>query len=211
LARSGIVEQLRTRRILSGLTRSVDPDAVILDVRGTADFMRPMLLLIAGTVLAALPFVRRKAAPTAAPLTTDHEAPLPSVPATLPAKVPAPVPKLPKLLLLNLEVTATPDCVEKAPPLGSRRELIQILSGVITDLDLSPTGYVLTRPDGSLTLDLGPHDPIPTVVVDARGEAGVALVKEVLLMTGWRAFVPKTGLFVTVTDLDAIAALAAVE
>jgi hypothetical protein len=118
---------------------------------------------------------------------------------------------LPKLLLLNLEVTATPDCVEKAPPLGSRRELIQILSGVITDLDLSPTGYVLTRPDGSLTLDLGPHDPIPTVVVDARGEAGVALVKEVLLMTGWRAFVPKTGLFVTVTDLDAIAALAAVE
>ena len=46
-------------------------------------------------------------------------------------------------------------------------------------------------------------------MVVARGEAGVALVKEVLLMTGWRAFAPETGLFVSVDDLDAVAALAA--
>ena len=36
----------------------------------------------------------------------------------------------------------------------------------------------------------------------------VALVKEVLLMTGWRAFAPKTGLFVSADDLEALAALA---
>jgi len=68
---------------------------------------------------------------------------------------------------------------------------------------------VLARPDGSVQIDLGTRDPVATAVVVARGEAGVALVKEVLLMTGWRAFAPKTGLFVSVDDLDAVAALTA--
>ena len=36
----------------------------------------------------------------------------------------------------------------------------------------------------------------------------MALVKEVILMTGWRAFAPKTGLFVGADDLEALAALA---
>jgi hypothetical protein len=208
LVRSGMVEQLRTRRILSGLTRSVAPDAVIVDVRASPDFTRPLLILFAGIVLAALPLVSRSATSTAAPSVKAQDSPLPAMPGASPATVPTAVPKLPKLLLLKLDVTATPECVEKAPPLGPRRELIQILSSIISDLDVSHTGHVLTRPDGSLTLDLGPQDPVQTVVVDARGEAGVALVKELLLMTGWRAFVPKTGLFVTVNDLDTIAALA---
>ena len=212
LARSGIIEQLRSRRLLSGLTGSTAPDAVIVDVRGTPDFLRPSLILMAGILLAALPFVRRKSAarvaaagflPGNVPATSPGKAP-----ATLPGMVPATVPQWPKLLLLKLEVAATPDSVEKAPPLGSRGEVLQILCGVIADLELSPSGQVLTRSDGSLTLDLGPHDPVPTVVVDAHGEAGVALVKEVLHMTGWRAFAPKTGLFMTVNDLDAIGALA---
>jgi hypothetical protein len=50
---------------------------------------------------------------------------------------------------------------------------------------------------------------VATAIVDARGEAGVALVKEILLMTGWRAFAPKTGLFVTIDELASIGALAA--
>lgn len=202
LARSGMVDLMRSRRILSGLTQSIAPDAVIVDANGRADFMRPILLLLAGLALAALPFIRRKPARAAPPAVAA------AGPATMPAAVSTTFPKLPKLLLLNLEVTATPESVEKAPPLGSRREVTQILSGVIQDLEASPASHVLTRADGSLTLDLGRHDPVATVVVDARGEAGVALVKEVLLMTGWRAFAPKTGLFVTVNDLDAIGALA---
>jgi hypothetical protein len=79
---------------------------------------------------------------------------------------------------------------------------------VIPDLDISKSP-VLTRPDGSVRIDLGLRDPVPTAVLVAHGEAGVALVKEVLLMTGWRAFAPKTGLFMSVDDLDGLAALAA--
>jgi hypothetical protein len=201
LARAGYVERLRSRRILSGLTTAVAEDAVILDVHGTPDFIRPLLSLAAGIVLAALPFIRRGPRPAAA--APDQNTVSPSVPATVAA--------LPKLLLLKLDVNATPDAVETAPPLGPRDELIQILSGVVPDLEVNQNRQLLMRPDGSLTLDLGAHDPVPTVVVDARGEAGVALVKEVLLMTGWRAFAPKTGLFVTVDDLTALGALAATE
>jgi hypothetical protein len=220
-ARAGLIEGLRSRRILSGLTAPVAEDAVIVDVNGTPDFMRPLLALTAGLVLAVLPLARRKLIHRTPD--SDWNTPDPSVPGTFPAKVPATFPatfpakvpapvseavRLPKLLLLSLDVTATPDAIESAPPLGERHEVIQILTGVVPDLEAQPSNPRLARPDGSLTLDLGAHDPIATVVVDARGEAGVALVKELILMTGWRAFAPKTGLFVTVDELTAIGALA---
>jgi hypothetical protein len=115
---------------------------------------------------------------------------------------------LPRLLLLALDVSAGPEAIETAPPLGTRAEVAAILHGVIPDLDISKSP-VLARPDGSVRIDLGPRDPVPTAVLVAHGEAGVALVKEVLLMTGWRAFAPKTGLFMTADDLDGLAALAA--
>jgi hypothetical protein len=115
---------------------------------------------------------------------------------------------LPGLLLLNLDVSSGPEAIETAPPLGARPEVVTILRGVIPNLEMDDSGRRLTRSDGSVKLDLGSGNPVPTVVIEARGEAGVALVKEVLLMTGWRAFAPKTGLFVSVDDLEALAALA---
>jgi hypothetical protein len=116
--------------------------------------------------------------------------------------------RLPQLLLLALDVSAGPEAIETAPPLGSRADVATILHGVIPDLVVSASP-ILIRPDGSVRIDLGSRDPVPTAVLVANGEAGVALVKEVLLMTGWRAFAPKTGLFVSIDDLDALAALAA--
>jgi hypothetical protein len=115
---------------------------------------------------------------------------------------------LPRLLLLNVDVMSGPEAVENAPPLGMRHEVVKILCGVVPDLESTGGDNAIARPDGSLRFELGWIDPVVTVVVEAHGEAGVALVKEVLLMTGWRAFAPKTGLFVTTDDLEALAALA---
>ena len=67
---------------------------------------------------------------------------------------------------------------------------------------------MLARPDGSITLDIGAQETVATVVAEVHGQAGVALIKELLLMTGWRAFAPKTGLFVSTDDLESLAALA---
>jgi hypothetical protein len=234
LVRTGVIERLRSQRILSGLAPPIASDAVIVDLQGTPDLVRPGLALVAGAVLVVIalwPLRRRRPAAevslpaqppvTALPADIGHsqydpelafdelaeQRPAPAVEPELKPKV-IPV-SLPRLLLLALDVSSGPEAIETAPPLGSRAEVVAILRGVIPDLAFEPTRAVLTRPDGSFSVDLGPHDPVPTAVLEARGEAGAALVKEVLIMTGWRAFAPKTGLFVSADDLEALAALAA--
>jgi hypothetical protein len=229
LARTGFIERLRTRRILSGLAPPIADDAFVVDLNGRRAILRPAIALVAGAMLALIalwPARRHR-------LATDSTAPGAPPPAidqlssrddvehgiagtlppedvavnTVPARESAVA--LPRLLLLALDVSAGPEAIETAPPLGSRSDVIAMLVGVIPDLAPDAARAVLARPDGSVKVSLGPHDPIPTAVVETRGESGLALVKEVLLMTGWRAFAPKTGLFLGADDLDAIAALAA--
>jgi hypothetical protein len=230
VTRAGLVERRRSRRILSGFATPVAPDATILDLGGTPNFMRPGVAVAAGLVLAALPWLllgrapsSQERAPQPAPagsklgslveyeqdeyFPVTHHQDSDRAAGAVVADHAQPV-TLPKLLLLNLDVSSGPDAVESAPPLGTRAEVEAILCGVIPDLNVGRTERVLARPDDSVRLDLGAHDPIATAVVEARGAAGVALVKEVLLMTGWRAFAPKTGLFVTPDDLEALGALA---
>jgi hypothetical protein len=238
LVRTGIIERLRSQRILSGLAPPIAENAVIVDLHGTPNFVRPGIALGLGALLAGLAFWPLQREPAAARpgggSTTPPGLPPPVLPAELasgqfdpdlafeelpgprhapavrPGAGPAVVPvSLPRLLLLALDVSAGPEAIETAPPLGSHDEVVAILRGVIPDLVVDHLHAVLARPDGSVRIALGPDDPVPTAVLEARGEAGVALVKEVLLMTGWRAFAPKTGLFVSAGDLEALAALAA--
>ena len=210
LVRSGIIERFKTRRVLSGMG-GVAADAVIIDLHEEAAAGLPLLALAAGVLLglvALIPSRATRGAPApAGPLTPQPDA-APGASAAGLAPKAATVP-LPRLLLLDLAVTAGPDAIETAPPLGSRRDVVAMLTDVIPDVRVDATGRTLSRPDGSIAVDLGPGDPVATAIVDARGEAGVALVKEILLMTGWRAFAPKTGLFVTIDDLASLGALAA--
>jgi hypothetical protein len=233
LVRTGFIERLRSQRILSGLAPPIAADAVIVDLHGTPDFVRPGLALVSGGLLALIALWPLRRGQTAAvvvvpslPLSAlpadiefsqydpdlafDELSEQRQVPTLRPDVSPKAIPvSLPRLLLLALDVSSGPEAIETAPPLGSRAEVVAILRGIISDLAVDPTRAVLARPDGSLRVDLGSYDPVPTAVLEARGEAGVALVKEVLIMTGWRAFAPKTGLFVSADDLEALAALAA--
>jgi hypothetical protein len=235
LARTGLIERWRSRRILSGLPPPISEEAVIVDLHGRPDFLRPALALIGGGLLALAALWPRKTPTQEKSVQASTTAPLPvpdgdtmhasqydpdlafdeltearhAAQAAAVGVTPRPnAVRLPQLLLLALDVSAGPEAIETAPPLGSRAEVVSILHGVIPDLDVS-RNPILMRADGSVRIDLGTRDPVPTAVVVGNGEAGVALVKEVLLMTGWRAFAPKTGLFVSVDDLDALAALAA--
>jgi hypothetical protein len=237
LVRTGIIERLRSQRILSGLAPPITANAVIVDLHGTPSFVRPAIAVGLGALLALLAFWplkrERSAARPGSASAVPSGLPPPVVPAQLassqfdpelafddmpgpryvavarPDRAPQAVAvSLPRLLLLALDVSAGPEAIETAPPLGSHDEVVAILCGVIPDLGVDRLHAVLARPDGSVRIALGPDDPVPTAVLEARGEAGVALVKEVLLMTGWRAFAPKTGLFVSAGDLEALAALA---
>ena len=238
LERTGFAERWRSQRQLSGLTPPPAAGAAIVDLHGTPDFVGPAAALLASALLGLLalwPFMRAGSGANVV-VSTPDSSPMP--PPVLPvdrassqydpelafdelaeeSQAPAMQPvtvatatqaSLPRLLLLALDVSSGPEAIETAPPLGSHADVVAILCGVIPDLAVDQIHAVLARPDGSVKIALGPDDPVPTAVLDARGEAGVALVKEVLLMTGWRAFAPKTGLFMTVDDLEALAALAA--
>ncbi len=216
LVRAGFVERLRTRRVLSGMT-SVAPDAVVLDANARPDFLRPLLALSAGILLGILAFDRRRLAKSHGVQTAQisaMQAPVAAEPpegqrGEMPMVPPASGAAVPRLLLLDLQVSAGPDAVETAPPLGSRQQVRAILIGIVPDLQPRGGHRLLSRHDDSLRLDLGDRDPVATVVADARGEAGVALLQEVLRATGWRAFAPKTGLFVTIDELAMLGALAA--
>jgi hypothetical protein len=215
LARVGTIETFRTRRILSGFATSIAPGAIVIDLRGQPDYVRPALALAAGGLLAfiALRFGRRSTSRVRGSDAADADIARESrelnerSPAERTSAGEQP-PLLPRLMLLNLDVTSGPDAVESAPALGARQDVIGILCGVIPDLVVDDRQRLLGRPDRSITLDLGTIDPVSTVVVEARGEGGAALVKELLLMTGWRAFAPKMGLFLGAHDVDAFGALA---
>jgi len=229
LARVGVLERLRSGRILSGLGTPVARNAVIVDLQGTPDLVLPLVALAAGASLAGLAFWPSKVRPStsrstaivdgapridppaaaaAAPPFNLDEDDRPPAAASRPVMATRGV-SLPRLMLLAVDVSSGPEAIESAPPLGSRSEVEAILRGVIPDLSPGARPATLARPDGSVIVDIGAAESVATAVVEARGEAGVALVKEVLLMTGWRAFAPKTGLFVSADDLEALAALAA--
>lgn len=211
LVRAGILERLKTRRLLSRMAgTAVAPDALVVDLHGRAAAGLPLLAFAAGVLLgvaALMPGAKRGAVRFG-----DEATPRPDIAGAPNAAAQHATPSgatLPRLLLLDLAGTAGPDAIETAPPLGSRRDVAALLAGVIPDVHADAAGRVLSRNDGSISVDLGLQDPVATAIVDARGEAGVALVKEILLMTGWRAFAPKTGLFVTIDELASIGALAA--
>ena len=225
LVRTGIIERLRSRRILSGLAPPIAENAPVVDLDGTPDFLTPGLAPWperCSRVLAFWP--PRHGPPAAAPpsprrrfkrcrsvsnlrsLESSQHDPehafdelselreFPTSPRAHSSAV-----ALPRLLLLAIDVSSGPEAIESAPPLGSRADVAAMLRGVISDLTGDERQSLVAarwiRQSRSRALD-----PVPTVVVEARGEAGVALVKEVLLMTGWRAFAPKTGLFVGADD-----------
>ena len=212
LARAGVVERWRTRRIVSGLTSTpVAADAILLDLEGAPDFVRPVTALAGALLLALLAFAlpRRRRRESAATIGAPAPASVPLVAAAaspLPPSLSQAV-MLPRLLLLNLAVADGPEAVEAAPSLGQREQVIAILRGVVPDLVVTADRRVLYRDDNSLRIDLGPAAAVAAIVIEARGEPGAALVKEILLMTGWRAFAPKTGLFVNGDELTVMAAL----
>lgn len=213
LIRGGAIERARTRRILAGLRGPVAEDAIVVDLDGVPDFVQPGLAIGGGVLLAALALRRRREAPVDA---DDRDVPPPadeglhSEPRSMTASGPTPLaaPALPRVLLLALGASAGPEAVETAPPLGARHDVIRRVCEIVPDLHTGHASRILARADSSLTLDTGDADPIATIIVDTRGEGGVALLQEILLITGWRAFVPKTGMFVTLDELKAIAALA---
>lgn len=108
---------------------------------------------------------------------------------------------LPPLMLLNLAPGDTQDDIESAPPLGSQDEVREQLSAALPGIVFDQAGHgTFTAGAGSVDVDLRTEEPVYTAVLTVRGAAGPVLAK-LLDETGWRAYAPKPGAFVSAADV----------
>jgi len=194
-ARSGVMELLRTRRALGGLSAPLAPQVVVLDLHARPDFLFPGVEAVLG-VLLLIPSLRllgRRAPVRAEP---------PAI-AIAPDAASRPAPRrLPGLMLLNLDPEADASAVEHAPPLGTRGEIAQRLSDTFAGFHVDGEGRgTLHGNDWSLSLHLGAEDTVWTVTADARGDGSIGALETLAATTGWRLFVPKHGVFMKAADL----------
>jgi hypothetical protein len=111
--------------------------------------------------------------------------------------------RLPRVMLLKLDLSAGPEAIEMAPPLGTKDDVTALLREVFPDLEIDQAGRGAHEgPDHTLAVDLGRHDTVYTAILDARGQTGITALRWVLETTGWRAFVPKAGRFIEADSLE---------
>jgi hypothetical protein len=205
----GRVEMLRTRKALSAIRAPLADDFTILDLRVTPRLLWPAIEAAIGLqallVFLFLLLTRRRsrradvsddgiADTDEPPMRERLSPPEESEPQFHP-------PVIRGLMLLNLPETATLADVETAPALGSAEEVRSKIGKVLGGIQFNEVGRATyNRPDFSIQFDLGRRDPVHTAVVHLEGDAAARVFGRLLAQTGWRAFAPKRGAFVTVGE-----------
>lgn len=169
----------------SGLLRAAEASApVLVPAIETA----AALLLLAALVLS----FRR---PAAAPLREDP-------PAAADEPVHRPSPEYRRLMLVNLPPYAALSALENPPPLGTQSAVRSALAGVLPGLSINEAGVAQYHQQGhSIRLDVGSDAEVVTATVDVTGLEARRALKQLLERTGWRAYAPRLGRFLTVGEL----------
>jgi hypothetical protein len=190
VARSGFIENLQTRRSLQSFPVPLDPGYDVIDLHARPSYVVPAvesgvgLLCVLLFLIGARP---RRAQPASAPAA---------------AVAPAAATPLPAMLLLNLGKQAGIDAIEHAPPLGTRAGVIATLQQALPGITVDERGTgTISRPDHTMTVDIGVADPVWTATLRANGDGAVAAVKALAEAADWRVFAPKRGAFVDISDV----------
>jgi hypothetical protein len=109
------------------------------------------------------------------------------------------------LLLLNLQPADGTAHIETAPPLGSRARVIGAIEAVVPGIRFTDGHGELTGEGHHVTLDLGADDPVHALVAAAEGDGGLEILIALLRETGWRAYAPRSGVFIEPDALDLFA------
>jgi hypothetical protein len=194
VARAGLLERLRARRMLSGLSSPVAPGAVLVDLNARPRILVPAVVAGAGVValLIATMLVLRRRAPRAVATGAPAGAAAPTEAAGVRHRV----------LLLALPPGAGPDAIEHAPPLGGLDSVRAVVERHVSGLRFDDANRAaVSDGNGSIAIDLGRDNTVHTAVVDAQGDRGTAELQRLLSETGWRAYAPRSGSFVELAQL----------
>lgn len=113
-----------------------------------------------------------------------------------------PSPEYRRLMLVNLPPYAALSALEDPPPLGSQSAVRSALAGVLPGLSISDAGVAqYHQQDHSIRLDVGSDADVVTATIDVTGLEARRALKHLLEQTGWRAYAPRLGRFLSVGEL----------
>lgn len=122
--------------------------------------------------------------------------------ARITAAIGRPLPEFRRLLLVNLPPYAALSALEEAPPLGTQASVRAALSQVLPGIKFNDHGLgQFNAPDHSILMDLGTEPQVWAATFDVTGEAAPGALRHLITQTGWRAYAPKLGRFITGEDL----------
>ncbi len=193
---------LRTRGGLGAMKAPLEDDFTVLDLDDRPRLLVPVLESLGGAVaLLALLFGsalgRRRRIQPGDGLAGDAVAASPS-----PAATPRPERQWRHLMLVNLPPHAAPGALEGAPPLGGQAAVRSALARVLPGITFSAEGVGhFNGPDHTIRLELGTAPEVWTATIEVNGHAGSAALRRLVTQTGWQAYAPRLGRFLTSEDL----------
>ena len=114
-----------------------------------------------------------------------------------------PAPEFRRLMLVNLPPYAALSALEEAPPLGAQPAVRSALARVLPGIKFNDHGLgQFNGEDHSILMDLGAGPQVWAATVDVTGEAAPAALRRLITQTGWRAYAPRLGRFITADDLS---------
>lgn len=154
---------------------------------------------------------RRRAAASVSAAPVDDTQSTTGVPARLAAEetqkklrevASRPSPEFRRLMLVNLPPYAALSALESAPPLGAQQSVRSSLAQVLPGITFNDHGLgQFNGSDHSILMDLGMAPEVWAATVDVTGEAAATALRRLITQTGWRAYAPKLGRFITAEDL----------
>ncbi len=146
---------------------------------------------------------RRRAAPAPekpAAVAADSQAD--NVPARIKAVASRPSSEFRRLMLVNLPPYAALSALESAPPLGAQEAVRSSLARVLPGITFNDHGLgQYNGDDHSILMDLGAGPQVFAATIDVTGDAAATALRRLITQTGWRAYAPKLGRFITAEDL----------
>jgi hypothetical protein len=124
-------------------------------------------------------------------------------PARIASTIRQPSPEFRRLMLVNLPANAALSALEGAPPLGAQPAVRSALARVLPGIKFNDHGLgQYNGADHSILMDLGGAPEVWAATVDVTGDAAPAALRRLITQTGWRAYAPRLGRFITADDLS---------
>jgi hypothetical protein len=215
LARSPL-GMLQSRGALAAIHAPVADDVVVIDLDRRPSVLLPAIELAAAALALLVVVVRyRRRTPAAdepvveerierTPVVARTDVTVNEVPLTVTDAPPAAArpAEFRRLMLVNLPPSAAPSALEQAPPLGTQPSVRSAFAQVLPGITFDDSGRGrLTRPDHAIAVDLGDAAQVWTATVDVTGPGAPEALRGLITGTGWRAYAPRLGRFITARDL----------